>query len=424
MSGDQASVSIPGTSEVARRIGAGRGRGHYIMRRLGCFVVLVLVVGGGVMYKKTHAASPTRYETHTVAPGNLQVTVSATGQLKTLTTVSIGAEISGNVTRVYVETNDRVTSGQVLAEIDPTELLATVEQNRAQVASAKATISQASATLSETKMTYERSLALNKKNLLSQEDLDTAKAAMLRAEASLASAQANLVVSEATLKSAKTRLSKATIYSPVDGLVLSRLVEPGGTVTSGFQTPELFKVAQDLTKMRLLVDVDEADVGAVQPGMDASFTVEAYPGRTFPSKVKTLYYEPTEESNVVTYQCVLNVDNDDMALRPGMTCTATIVSQKRDNVLLVPNAALRFTPPEMRENHDAPGGDPKQAKVVNIPGMAPVWVVDGEGQKPHKVLVKVGASDGSMTIVGEGSELKEGMRVITDVLESQPATKK
>jgi HlyD family secretion protein len=311
------------------------------------------------------------------------------------------------VTRVYVDFNDRVEEGQLLAEIDPEQPLAAVDEASARVAAAEAGIQQAKATLEETRLTLAQAEAQAKEGLISQRDLNTARAAAERAKASLAGASADATLARASLKSARAKLGRTKIISPARGVVLSRQVEPGQTVTAGFETPILFKVAEDLTQMRLHVYVDEADVGRVREGQDATFTVDAFPGRTFPSKVLSLRNEPRTEQNVVSYEALLAVDNKELLLRPGMTATATIITEARKDVLLVPNAALRFAPPAPPSGFGPP-------TAPQGPEGPRVWVL--EGNEPVAVSVTPGPSDGRMTEI-TGGALQVGQRVLTDVAE-------
>ncbi len=353
------------------------------------------------------------FELAQVKRGDVKVTVTATGTLQAVTTVEVGAEVTGKLLSVRVDANDTVKKGQVLAEIDPEQLRAAVDEASAQVMSASAAIRLAKATKTETALAAERARQQVAEQLISKKELEAAAAAAERAEANVQSATASATVANAGLKSALSRLNKTTILSPIDGIVLSRLVEPGATVTAGFTTPVLFKLAQDLTQMRLNVDIDESDVGRVREGLDATFTVDAYPERTFPSKLYSLRNEPKTTSNVVTYAAVLSVDNAERLLRPGMTCTATVVAETRSNVLVVPNAALRFAPPVK----GGPGADTK--KTVGVQGDARekqrVWIL--KGITPTAVPVRIGATDGLVTEIVSG-DLQAGAQVITDVKEA------
>jgi HlyD family secretion protein len=359
-----------------------------------------------------------KYRTADVTRGDLRVTITATGTLQATTTVEVGAEVSGRILEMRVDANDRVKKGQVLAVIDPEQLRAAVDQASAQLAAADAAIRQADATRDETRLAAERARTQIKEGLASQKDLEAAVAAASRAEASVSSAVANAALARAALVSAKSKLDKATIVSPIDGVVLSRSMEPGQTVTAGFSTPVLFKIAEDLTRMRLEVDVDEADVGRAREGQEASFTVEAYPSRSFPSRVLLLLNEPKTSSNVVTYKGRLAVDNADRSLRPGMTATATIVADRKPNVVLVPNAALRFVPPAQGPG---PGGPPgmggaKRAGEVVDKDRKTVYVVEPTGLR--RVAVRVGATDGTNTEL-LSDEIQPGMQLAVDTLSKE-----
>jgi HlyD family secretion protein len=320
--------------------------------------------------------------------------------LKGRSTVEVGAEVSGRVTEVLVDYNAQVQKGQLLAVIDPEQPKAAVAESEARVRESDATVRQARATLTEARQNRDRALVQARDGLVSQKELEAAEAALERGEATLASAQASSTVARATLESQRSRLDKTRIISPIDGIVLSRSVEPGQTVTSGFTTPVLFKLTEDLRRMELLVYVDEADVGRAREGQTASFTVDAYPERSFPSKLLSLRNEPKEEQNVVTYEAVLQVDNSELLLRPGMTATATIVADVRKDVLAVPNAALRFAPPTL---------DPSQAAK---PGERRVWVL--KGSTPEPMVVRTGVSDGRLTEL-RSDKPSAGTQVITDV---------
>jgi HlyD family secretion protein len=287
------------------------------------------------------------YVTVGVERGDLAVTVTATGTLSALDTVEVGSEVSGRVVTVDADFNDRVRQGQVLATLDPEQAQAAAEEAAAQVAAAAASLQRAQATVEEARTYLRRAQELSAAGLLSPQDLDTAEATARRSAADVASAQAQATVARAGLSAARSRLHKTQILAPIDGIVLARSVEPGQTVAASLQAPVLFTLARDLRDMTLEVNVDEADVGKVREGQGASFTVDAYPGRVFPSRVMSLRNVPTTTDNVVAYEAVLAVDNPDLALRPGMTGTATIRTEEKAGVLLVPNAALRFTPPEV-----------------------------------------------------------------------------
>ena len=296
--------------------------------------------------------------------------------------------------------------GQLLAEIDPEQLRAAEEQARAQVLSADSSIKTAQATVLESTLAYKRAQEQSKSGLVSAKDLEAAAASAGRAEASVLAAKASAVLSRANLKAASSKLEKTKIYAPIDGIVLSRAVQPGQTVTAGFTTPVLFTLAEDLSKLVLHVNVDEADVGRVREGFEASFKVDAYPERSFESRVLSFRNEPKTTQNVVTYVALLSVANDDGALRPGMTATATITSEVHKDVIVVPNAALRFTPPVEPKFGPPQAQTRTEDKQVYVPRAA----------RAERVVVKTGASDGRNTEL-IGASLKPGDEVIVEVTE-------
>lgn len=398
--------------EVRRVIGAAKSS---TLRKIvtGAVILLLLAVAawGLQAFRKSVQGKQPEFESEPLIQTDIQVTVRATGTLQALTTVEVGAEVTGRVVKVNADTNSIVRQGQVLAEIDPEQLRAAADQTAAQVAAAEAAIALAKATLTESTANAERSQRMAKEGVASQSEVEASTAAKARAEANLQSALANATLARASLQSARSRLQKSTIVSPIDGVVLSRLVEPGQTVTAGFTTPVLFRLAQDLTRMRLTVDIDEADVGRVREGAEATFTVEAYPDKKFTSRVVSLYNEPKTSQNVVTYQAVLEVSNMEKLLKPGMTCTATIISDVRKKVLAAPNAALRFTPPPLP---NAPAEAPKKSVRIGEKRQQ-VWVL--RGKEPVAVKVRAGASDGAITELLEAGGLRPGAQVLVDVKE-------
>ncbi|WP_145201828.1 efflux RND transporter periplasmic adaptor subunit [Sphingobium sp. B2] len=381
------------------------------------------------------------YATREVRQGDLTVSVSATGNLRPVNQVDVGSEQSGKITAVYVDVNDRVVKGQRLAELDTRRLVDAVNQNRAQVAAAQAQVSQAQAQVALAKATLDRQLnvfQLSGGKVPAKTEIDSARANYEGALATLRSALAQVDVSRAQLSSAQTNLTIAQIVSPVNGVVLSRDIEPGQTVAASLNAPVLFTLAEDLTQMEVEVSVDEADVGQVKEGQSATFAVDAFPGRNFPAKVtrvnvgsnsastassSTTSTASSSSGTVVAYTAVLSVNNSDETLRPGMTATADIVTQELRNVLLVPNAALRFKPsagagrgggitstliPRRRGNRPT-------REVSFGAGISQTVYVVGEDGKPKAIQVVVGASDGSRTVI-TGGDLKPGMRVITGQL--------
>lgn len=387
------------------------------------------------------------YATQTVRRGDLTVTVSATGNLQPTNQVEVGSELSGLITEVYVDNNDRVTKGQVLAKLDTARLQDSVNQSKAALASAQAGVMQAEATAQQSRANLRRLeevYRLSGGKVPSATELDTARADNARAIAGVRTAEAQVDQARAQLSSDQTQYSRALIVSPVNGVVLSRQIEPGQTVAASLNAPVLFQIAEDLRQMRLEVKVDEADVGQVKQGQRATFQVDAFPGRTFPATIERVDLganatntssssssgtssTASSTSNVVAYVARLTVANADELLRPGMTATADIVTTEKRNVLLVPNSALRFTPdrtsaggqrggltsvlaprPPSRRNR---GG---QEVSIGRGSRQTIYILGDDGQaKPIRVIV--GDTDGSMTEVS-GDEIREDMRVITGQL--------
>lgn len=355
------------------------------------------------------------YLTEEAAMGKLVVSISASGTLQPTRSVDVGSELSGTLEAVLVNDNDRVKRGQVIARLDTSKLEDTVAKSRATLAQMEATVAEARANLKRLRHVAE----LSGGKVPSQSELETAEATLLRAEANATSARA-------TLKSDETNIAKAAIRSPINGVVLARKVEPGQTVVAAMTTPVLFTIAEDLTKMELQVKVDEADVGTVKLGQAASFTVSAWPGRSFPATIQRVGLGSTITDNVVTYKTVLGVANNDLALRPGMTATARIITADRDNVLLVPNSALRFSPTTAAAPAQSgsivsrlmprPPRQKPQQRPNGKDGTPQVWVLsDG---RPVAIAVQTGASNGRQTEIVAG-ELKAGMAVITDYQETK-----
>jgi len=409
-----------------------RRRRARVFQLLGLALILFAAAGYFFWRARQNRSRGVKYLTAQAQVGDLKETVTATGTLKGLDSVDVGAQISGKLAKVNVDFNDHVTAGQVLAEIDPVQLQSRVDQSRAQVNAAEAALVLAKATQAQTKAQYARALDLSQKGLISSKDLDAAKADADRADASISSAQAQATLARASLKDAQTSLSYAVIRSPIDGIVLSRLVEPGQTVAATMSAPVLFTIARDLTQLRLYVDIDEADVGKVKEGQDATFLVDAWSAHPFISKVLSVHNLPTTGQTVVTYQAVLSVDNTQLLLRPGMTATATITTEQRKNVLLVPNAALRFSPPSRTSNSGSGipflGGPPGGMRMGGGSGTRMrtsnnkkiITAADSQGllytledNRPKRTVVEIGGTDGEKTEIKSG--ISAGTTVITDI---------
>lgn len=410
-------------------------RGIFIAGAVGLLIAVLL------LSRWFGAAEASGYATDTVERGNLTVTVSATGNLQPTNQVEVGSEQSGIVTDVYVDNNDRVVRGQPLARLDTARLRDTIAQNQAalaaaqaQVATAEATAAQARANLSRQEEVYR----ISGGRVPSATELDAARAEYRRAQAGIRAAQAQVAQARAVLSSAQTNLSKATIYSPVTGVVLSRAIDPGQTVAASFQAPVLFTIAEDLGQMQLEVRVDEADVGQVREGQRATFTVDAFPGQRFTARIirvdvganasGTSSSTTGSSGNVVSYTAILALDNPGGILRPGMTATAEILATERRNALLVPNAALRFSPAAGGQSGESgvtkvlmarrPRGN-RQARQPTIGrgSEQTVYVLGPDGQ-PRPVRVTVGESNGSVTEI-TGGDLRPGVQVITGQLASR-----
>lgn len=414
-------------------------------------IALGLLLLAFVLYRGFFSGAPAvRYASEPLRRDDLTVTVAATGNLAPTNQIAVGSEISGLVQAVYAQANDRVAKGQVLARVDTARLEDAIVRSRAALEAAQASVAQAQATARQSQANLRRLLEvfrLSGGKVPSQTELDTGRADAARAEAGIASAEASVAQARAQLNSDQTNLARATIRSPVNGVVLSREVEEGQTIQGSFSTPTLFTIAEDLSAMKLEVKVDEADVGQVAAGQRATFSVDAFPGRRFPATIQRVNVgssisssasgsstatTTTSTNAVVSYTAVLQVANPELILRPGMTATADIVVAERRAVFLVPNAALRYTPgagggagrpsgglmtqmgPPMRGR----GGNEKTAKIERG-ARRQIYVVGVDG-RPKAVDVTVGSSNGNQTEVS-GADLRAGMQVITGSLAAPAA---
>jgi HlyD family secretion protein len=393
-------------------------------------VLLVLLVLAFIWWQnKQRANAAPSFVTQPAARGDLTLKVVANGTLQPTRSFTIGSELSGTVRKVNADVNDQVRKGDVLLELDTAKLLDQVHRSEATLAASVAKVAQLAATLKEARASMARLdevARLSGGKVPSKLELDTARATLDRAIADDASARAGVVDSKAALATDQTNLRKASIVAPGNGTVLTRSVEPGNAVAASLQAVTLMTIAEDLTKLRLWVYVDEADVGSVKVGQDATFTVSAFLSRTFPARVTRVGYGSTTTDNVVTYLTYLDVDNADLSLRPGMTATATITAKQRKDVLLVPNTALRFTPtaeagPKAKgglASSMMPGRPPGEgtkrsaASTASTALARQVWVLPEGGGAPVAVAVTPGISDGHQTEI-VGGDLKPGMRVIT-----------
>ncbi len=395
-------------------------------------------------------ATATQYSTEEAARGNLTVTVSATGKLAPTNQVQVGSELSGLVETVSVDVNDRVIKGQPLAVLDTSRLDDSISQSQAALNANLAQVSQAQATVAESRAQLQRLEEVSRLSggrVPAKVEMEQARAAAARAVAAVKVAEANVVSARAALSSNQTQRFKAVIRSPVNGVVLARQIDAGQTVAASFNTPTLFVIAEDLSAMELQVAIDEADVGSVKQGQLASFTVDAFPGKTFPATITRVDLgsnlsaqsatssstsSTTTQSQVVSYAATLSVANADQQLRPGMTATAEIITKARPNVLLVPNAALRFRPGTgggqgasggqggiagalvPRGRRGGAGGGAQKSATMSRGAQQTVYILGADGQ-PQPVQVTTGDTDGTVTEV-TGGDLKPGMKVITGQL--------
>jgi HlyD family secretion protein len=391
-------------------------------KTVGLLLVVAAAVSAGLWLWRRPKEAPPEYQTVTVGRGELVQVVTATGTLNPVTNVTVGSQISGIIQKIYADFNSRVTAGQVIAQLDP----ATYEAN---VASAEGDLANARANLELAQVDFRRADELYKSRLIAQSEFD-------KASATLHQAEAQVKIREASLQRAKVDLSRCTIYSPVDGIVISRDVDVGQTVAASMSAPTLFIIANDLTKMQINAAVAEADVGSVEAGQDVEFGVDAFPFRTFRGKVTQVRNSPVTVQNVVTYDTIVEVNNADQKLKPGMTANVSIVVARRDNAVRIPNAALRFRPPETANgaasrtnnapasNQVAGGSSQRRSEGGGRAGggggggrsrgersaLRTVYTLGTNGQ-PEAVQIKVGISDGFVTEALSG--LEEGAILIT-----------
>ena len=404
---------VAANSDIQDLLGVAGGAGFWRRARpLMLWGGLGLVIIGAAAWWWTSSALAPAVLYHSVAAktGDLTINVSTTGTVQPINQVQVGSEISGRVDSVSVDYNASVTAGQVLARIDTDQLAAQTQHAAAVMNAAQADVAIKQAALQLAQNNQARAQALAARDLVSQQGVDNAVAALHQAQAALNASSAQVKVAEADLTADQTQLGKAVIKSPIDGIVLERNVDPGQTVAASLQAPVLFTIANDLTQMELLVDVDEADAGSVRQGQSASFTVEAYPNDRFDAKVVQLRYDPVTVNGVVTYKSVLSVDNAKLLLRPGMTVTADIAVKRLDHALLVPNAALRYVPPVaaaggrnfldqlLRRGGSRPATP--STPVTMKPDEKRLWILHEGHAVPETVTI--GSTDGTWTEIVAG----------------------
>ncbi|MBI3603059.1 MAG: efflux RND transporter periplasmic adaptor subunit [Nitrospirae bacterium] len=365
-----------------------------------------IVAGAVLWYWLSPGEPPVRYKTVPVDRGPITAVVTATGTVNPVISVQVGSQVTGKIKALYADFNSVVTQGEAIAQIDPASFQARVNQARASLRNAQGALVKAQAALAQRKLELGRSETLRRQQFVSQADLDLARTNFRDAAAQVEVAQAQVDQAKAALSNAELDLGDTTIYSPVNGIVVSRNVDVGQTVAASLQAPTLFVIAQDLTKMQVNANVSESDIGGVSEGKDAEFTVDAYPTAPFKGMVAQVRNAPISIQNVVTYDVVIEVDNRDLRLKPGMTANVSIVTARKDDALRVPNAALRFKP----------SGMPIDKKKTAV------WMSDRAGQ-PQAVPIKAGIADSQFTDILEG-EVREGGRVIVGLEESEEAGQK
>lgn len=399
------------------------------MKKILSVALLLLAVFSAVGFYYFKKPAKPQYRTVKAERGSILSTVSATGTLNAVVTVQVGTQVSGTLAKLYVDFNSAVKKGEPIAQIDPALFLSAVEQARGNFLNAEANVNKAKVTVADTKRTLGRNRQLVAQGIVSQSDVDAAQTGYDAAVAGLGSAQAQVMQTKGALKQAETNLTYATIRSPVDGIVVSRNVDVGQTVAASFQTPTLFTIAQDLTKMQIETSVDESDISRIRLGQNARFTVDAYPEMQFTGKVSQIRNAPVVTQNVVTYVTVISVSNKDLKLKPGMTANVSIQTQKKEDVVKIPSAALRFKPKTGKEekgSKERPGAADQGMLKGKGPGEATrhgrdggqkkplqqVYLLNKEGN-PKPLSVETGISDSNFVELVSGN-VKENDELIVE----------
>lgn len=384
-----------------------------VIVRKAIWIIGILTVGmaiGGYVFFGGERKVPIRYKTAPVERGSIVSVVNATGTINPVTLVQVGSQVTGMVQSLHADFNSVVKKNQVVARIDPFPYQARRDQAAANLANAKAAVLKARADLSQRKRELDRVQALIKQNFVSQNEVDVALTAHEGAVAQLAVAEAAVKQAEAALDAAELDLTYTVIKSPIDGIVISRLVEVGQRINASMSIPVIFTIAEDLTKMQVNANVSEADIAGLTKGKDATFTVDAYPGERFQGRIQQVRNAPISVQNVVTYDVVVGVENQDLRLKPGMTANVSIIVARRDNVLKVPNSALRFHPPRTTGGEAVPATSRPGSVPADRAAAKTLWTL-GPTEDPEELTVESGISDGLFTEL-IGGELKEGDPVI------------
>ena len=376
------------------------------MKKILIGIIILIIIAAGVFVLFRDKEPEIKFRTVNVSKGDIREIVTASGTVNAVTTVLVGTQVSGTIKHIYVDFNSQVKKDQLIVQIDPAIFEAQVEQARANLLSARANLEKADAALVDAKRTFDRTKELYQRNLIARSELDTAETNHETSKAQVEVAKAQIVQTEAALKLAETNLKYTRIVSPVDGIVVSRNVDVGQTVAASFQTPTLFTIAQDLTKMQINTNVDEADIGKIKMGQPVEFNVDAYPEIIFNGKVWQIRIAPITVQNVVTYDVVIKMDNPELKLKPGMTANVSILTAVKKDILKIPNAAMRFRPSDKNKVN-------AQQKGFGV------WqLVNGE---PNRIPVSAGISDGSFTEVISG-DIREGQEIIIESLNESKGT--
>ncbi|MFH0703027.1 MAG: efflux RND transporter periplasmic adaptor subunit [bacterium] len=377
------------------------------MKKIIIILLLIGIIAGVIFYMLKDKDTRPDFRTEKIAKGDIIEAVTASGTVNPVTNISVGTQVSGTVKNIYVDFNSPVKKGQILAEIDPSLLESQVEQSMANLYNAKANLQKIQSITENDLKTFQRKKSLYEKDFIARSEVDLAESTYNADKAQIESAQAQIAQAKAELRNKQTNLRYTKIISPVNGIVISKNVDVGQTVAASFQTPTLFLVAQDLTKMQIDTNVAEADIGKIKAGQKAEYTLDGYPDEAFEGKVRQIRIAPNVVQNVVTYNVVINVNNKDLKLKPGMTANVSIITSKKENILLVPNTSLRFT---LYEGENTP-----KYKEQGI------WILE-ENRKPKRIRIKTGISNGEFTEIISGN-ISEGLDVIVSKLDKSKKQK-